>query len=90
MNCLNATLFGLPAPEPNPMISKYGRGPDGAKCKNCRLLIAHQFSRTYYKCQLRGDTRGPATDHRMRWDACGRFVPVPELATVSSAYPSER
>jgi len=83
VNCLNAMLFAMPATEPNPMVGQFGKGPEGKKCGSCRLLIARQFSRTYYKCMLRGDTRGPATDHRKRWTACGKFVPVPELVKAS-------
>jgi len=58
----------------NPCVRLYGPGPDGAKCKECRLLIVNQKSKRYFKCELRGFTNGPATDHRANWPACGRFV----------------
>lgn len=58
---------------PNPMVRAHGPGPDGAICGDCRHLYAKRYSRTYHKCELRGDTNGPATDHRVRWPACGRY-----------------
>lgn len=57
----------------NPMVRKYGTGPEGTKCKSCRYLYDKKWSRTYYKCELRGDTNGPGTDHRVNWQSCIRF-----------------
>jgi hypothetical protein len=58
----------------NPCVRLYGDGPAEAKCKQCRLFVRKHFSKTYFKCELRGNTNGPATDHRANWPACGRFV----------------
>lgn len=74
-------VFGMDTPETarqaarktNPCLRVYGSGPDGAICKLCRHLIAKKFDKTYYKCALRANTNGPATDHRVRWPACGRY-----------------
>ena len=30
-------------------------------------------AKTYFKCELRGITNGPGTDHRANWPACGKF-----------------
>lgn len=57
----------------NPCIEIHGKGPDGVQCKTCKLLFAHICSKTYYKCGLRGFTRGPGTDHKVRWPACGKY-----------------
>lgn len=57
----------------NPCIPVYGNGPDGAKCKTCKHLYAKQFSKTYHKCELRGNSNGPSTDHRVNWPSCGKY-----------------
>ncbi|WP_244410570.1 hypothetical protein [Parageobacillus thermoglucosidasius] len=44
------------------------------KCKHCQHLFYKQFSNKYWKCALRQNTNGPATDHRVNWRACGRFL----------------
>jgi hypothetical protein len=68
-------LFPLPPEEPNPCVHKFGAGPVGAKCKTCARLIRHDYHhRTYYKCPLRGDTQGAATDHRVGWNACSYYA----------------
>lgn len=59
--------------EPNPCRRIFGHGPEGKRCKECSLLFARRMSKTYYKCQLRGDTHGPGTDHKVNWLACGKF-----------------
>ncbi len=74
-----AGLFALPAIEPkrvNPLLRVYGPGPEGAICRDCVYLRAHQQSKRWYKCVLRAPG-GPATDHRVRWQACGRFEARP-------------
>lgn len=60
-------------PNKNPMVNKRGLDPYGRKCKSCEFLIKKEFSKNYYKCQLRGDTNGMKTDHRLSWDACKLF-----------------
>lgn len=68
-----ATAFGEPIA--NPCVRKFGRGPAGATCRGCARLITKEFhNRTYYKCELRGDTNGKATDHRVSWPACAKYV----------------
>lgn len=64
----------LPKVSTNPCVNLYGPGPTDKKCKDCRLLTYNQHQKRYYKCQLRGITSGPGTDHRMTWPACGRFI----------------
>lgn len=59
--------------EPNPVIRAYGFGPENTCCKTCSHLIKRVYSGTYYKCGLRQNTGGPATDHRINWNACGRY-----------------
>lgn len=59
----------------NPCVRLYGMGPDNARCKDCQLFIRRGRTRKiYFKCELRGVTNGPGTDHRANWPACGRFV----------------
>ena len=60
----------------NPCVKLYGPGPDGMRCKECKLLFRHTMSKTYFKCDLRGFTRGEGTDHKANWPACGRFYPI--------------
>jgi len=60
----------IPPLNPNPMVRAFGRGPNGVKCRTCRYLQKKEQGKTYYKCQYRGDTNGPGTDHRVNWDAC--------------------
>ena len=68
-------LFPLPPEEPNPCVRKYGAGPAGEKCKTCaRLIQRDHHDARYYKCELRGDTHGRATDHRVGWNACAYYV----------------
>lgn len=57
----------------NPCIPAYGRGPENTRCRGCKFLIRKHYSKVYYKCKLRGNTNGPATDHRVNWPACGKF-----------------
>jgi len=61
----------------NPCIALHGPGPADKRCKDCALCYYNQFSKRYYKCELRGSTRGPATDHRANWPTCGKFQPQP-------------
>jgi hypothetical protein len=65
----------------NPCVRLHGLAEPAAKCKDCQLFIRKHYSKTYFKCALRGDTNGPATDHRANWPACGRFVPATNLTT---------
>ena len=57
----------------NPMLV-LGPGPIGATCATCdHLYMRGDVSGRYYKCDLRRDTRGPSSDHRVRWPACARY-----------------
>ncbi len=57
----------------NRMVTIYGAGPTGAKCKTCEHLGYSQGHRKrFYKCALRGRSRGEGTDHRVNWPACSR------------------
>lgn len=58
---------------PNPMVRTAGAGPDGTMCRTCLHLIAKRYSKTYYKCKLRQNTNGQATDHRVRWPTCSKY-----------------
>ena len=63
--------------KPNPCISVYGPGPDGARCKTCAHLDSHPGAgRIYWKCLLRAYSHGPGTDHRVNWPACGKWEEV--------------
>ena len=57
----------------NPLIRSFGKGPEGERCKNCKHLYYKSYSKVYYKCDLRPDTNGPGTDHKVNWPACGKF-----------------
>ena len=60
--------------KPNPCVRTYGLGPLGRSCGDCRLIRRIELGKIYSKCLLRGDTRGPGTDHLVRWPACSKFV----------------
>lgn len=47
--------------------------PAGQTCGGCQHLTGHVWSRTYYKCDLMQNTKGPATETRVSWPACERF-----------------
>ena len=55
------------------------REPAGEKCGSCRHLQRSYTSpgRWFNKCALRGVTRGPATDLRLKWPACERWEGQP-------------
>ena len=59
---------------PNPCVNVYGRGPEGCICKNCSHLYVKQYSGKYFKCDLRKNTNGPGSDHRVRWPACAKYT----------------
>lgn len=63
---------------PNPCVRSFGIGPKGAKCSTCcQIFVSHDSgTRRYYKCELRKNTKGAATDHRTRWDACAKYSQV--------------
>lgn len=61
----------------NPCVQAYGLGPDGATCKTCRRLYRKHFGKTYIKCDLRPNTRGPGSDHRVGYPACAKYEATP-------------
>ena len=77
-----STLFPLPAEDEiaklpkrlKAMIALFGHC-EGQKCAMCVHLYAKRYNKTYYKCDLNGDTNGPGTDWRVGWPACGRWEP---------------
>jgi hypothetical protein len=56
------------------MRTRYGKGPDGAKCGDCVQFFAKSYSGTYFKCRLYGNSGGRATDWNKSYDACGQFA----------------
>ncbi|WP_231464755.1 hypothetical protein [Pedobacter sp. Leaf132] len=57
----------------NPCVGAYGKGPEGTRCKTCTHLYCKSFGKRYYKCELRKDTNGPATDHKVNWPSCRKY-----------------
>lgn len=57
----------------NPCIAVYGKGPDGTRCKTCIHIYAKRYANTYYKCELRKNTNGPGTDHKVNFPTCGKY-----------------
>jgi len=51
-------------------FTRPGSGPEGETCRSCANVVAHHYSRTFYKCALVTPTHGAATDIRLRWPAC--------------------
>jgi hypothetical protein len=52
----------------------YGKH-EGAKCGDCVHFYGKSYARTYHKCELFGDSGGPATDWLVHFVACGKFEP---------------
>ena len=60
----------------NPCLALYGVGPENAlcgSCTHCRYRPQRNPTVRYWKCDLRTLTNGRATDHKVRWQACGRY-----------------
>jgi hypothetical protein len=69
--------FGAPLPPlpVKPLRGGYARrpggGPDGETCGSCAHLVRRgHHDKTYFKCSLVAETRGPGTDIRKRSPAC--------------------
>ena len=45
----------------------------GLKCGECNNLVSHFYDKTYFKCQIYGESASEATDWAKRWEACGCF-----------------
>lgn len=64
----------VPRRDPNPCIRLYGPGPADYRCRDCQHFERHRQGTTWFKCALRKNTGGRATDHRALWQTCGRFL----------------
>lgn len=45
----------------------------GQFCKDCDHLCKVSYDRTYYKCEVYGESRSDATDWVLKYPACGLF-----------------
>lgn len=54
------------------MHKVYGR-TEGKRCRTCRHLVGHEWSRIYWKCDLTRMSRGAKTDWGRSWPACGKY-----------------
>ena len=74
------TLAGLEAPTVCPrsrrhqeMIRLYGLC-EGRHCRSCaHLILVQPGQNRYFKCDLTVITRGPGSDWRAGWEACGKW-----------------
>jgi hypothetical protein len=57
----------------NPMLG-FGFGPTDKRCKHCAFLIKKVYDKNYYKCKYRNNSNSAATDHRINWPACAKFI----------------
>ena len=49
----------------------------GQKCGNCAHLARQKHhDKTYIKCKVHKQTRGPGTDVRVKWRACDKWGPA--------------
>jgi hypothetical protein len=55
------------------MQRRFGKPPDGARCRDCVHLVEKRLAGTYRKCRLFGNTGGPGTDWQGRWPGCGKY-----------------
>ena len=82
---MSQLTFGIDTPESvaksqkkvNPCIALYGV-TESKKCKTCNHLVKVSMNKTWYKCELRRMSSCAASDHRVNWDACGKFEEIPE------------
>lgn len=59
----------------NPLLAAYGSGPVGVTCGKCaHCRYPEGYVKRHWKCDLRKLTHGSATDHSVRFQACGRFT----------------
>lgn len=51
----------------------------GQKCGDCPHLLTFKQSRSWFKCEIYGDTRSVSSDWVKKWPACGLFnKPAPK------------
>jgi hypothetical protein len=63
-------------PDPNPMVRKFGMDQQNRKCSDCDALVyLERGTRKVYKCKARSVSHSEASDHRLKWNACRRFIP---------------
>jgi hypothetical protein len=55
------------------MHARYGKR-EGQVCGNCLFFWRFFQNRRWYKCEKFSMSQGAATDWRVNWPACGRFV----------------
>ena len=52
-------------------------GPEASTCGSCVHLARREFSKSYLKCAIARQTRGPATDVRAKWRGCSKWEARP-------------
>jgi hypothetical protein len=52
-------------------------GPADSTCGACSHLVRIRYAKTYLKCEVSKQTRGPGTDVRVKWRGCEKFRPSP-------------
>lgn len=73
--------------DPNPCRALFGAGPEGKHCDTCaHIYRSGSGQNRYLKCEFRTETRGPGSDHRARWNACGKY----DQASESISKPHRR
>lgn len=55
---------------------------NGETCGSCDHHFIRRLSRIYHKCEMVEATGGPASDVRVGWPACVKWVPVEDDAGV--------
>lgn len=46
---------------------------EGQRCVDCNHFSRHFYGKTYFKCEIYGESASEATDWRMKYPACGLF-----------------
>jgi hypothetical protein len=52
----------------------FGRGPVGKTCATCDNHVVRRMGNHYHKCKAWSMSSSSATDIRVRWPACARYV----------------
>lgn len=55
---------------------------EGHKCKECKHFREYQYGKTYFKCNVYGNTSSEATDWGATLDACGLFNKETDLKDI--------
>ena len=42
-------------------------------CRDCSHLIAHRSNKTWYKCEVYGESSCESSDWRLKYQACGMY-----------------